>query len=216
MFANWKWDAQHTVLAIAFFAGLAGAIITVAGGLPPGITPMQALGIFVPLAGAFLTAAFSFFKNPPNTPEQAFEEGKNATKGGSSGFSTVGAIAVLAVATVIGVVGATLAGCDWFKQNQPVIVQDITKDASCVLSNVLSSGGTASPAAIATSCAPMTVAQAEAIATSLFDYYALGQTDGGAALTGAALPPYKGIPVALAPSDFAKLRTFCTAAASGH
>lgn len=122
------------------------------------------------------------------------------------------ALASLATLTLIAVVGlalqlaggATIEGCAWFSKSQPVVVQYGEKDVACVFAAI--TGGAASVASVGAACAGLTAEQIASIAVSLFDYYALGETDSG--LAGAALPPAKGLPAKLSAAEFAKLSAF--------
>lgn len=205
-----KFDLHHWSITFLFFVGLAMAAVGLLQGLPAGITPMQAVLLLVPAFIASANTVSAFFKNPPQTPDQALAEGEHAAGGAGA---KAGARGMVAMRAVIGLSVAGLAlflmfgatqGCSWWQKSQQPIVQDIDKDGQCVLGAIL--GGAQSPQAVVSQCVGLTESQVLAMAASLFNFYVLGQQDAGFA--GAALPPYHGLPASLPPADVAKLRAF--------
>lgn len=205
-----KWDGQHIVIAFAFLVGLGAAIGAACSTLPAGMTEQQKALLLAPAFMLAFSHVFAFFKNPPANPDQAFKQGENATKAGFARVGLVFALGIICAAAMVANAHGRRSfavqgqGCNWWAKNQPVVVEDINKDAQCVLGAIL--GGAASPAAVVSQCVSLTESQVLSISASLFNYYVLGQTDAG--LSGAALPPFRGIPSALDGSDLGKLRAF--------
>lgn len=211
MFKNWNW--KHYFVWGAFFCGFIGAALAFASSVPAG-TPPVTIAVMVGSMVMVFVAKFSAFRmNPPSDPSQAFQQGESSlTKAAQAGFARVALLGVLSLIAFVAIVASALGagtvavtGCTpWWQKNQQTVVQDLDADAQCVLGAIL--GGAQSPQAVIGKCVGMTEQQALAMAANLFNYFVLGQADGGA--PGVALPPYRGIPASLPPADIAKLRAF--------
>lgn len=215
-----NFDLHHWAIVFTFFVGLGILVVGMFQGLPAGITPMQAILLLAPAFIAIPNTIQAFFKNPPATPEQALAEGEHAAGGAGAKAGSRGMVAMRAL-LMLSVVGLALflmlganarrtvavqgQGCAWWTKNAPVVEQYGQKDVMCVFGSIM--GGAASYQAVASSCANLSVEQIAQIAVSLFDYYALQQTDAG--LSGAAMPPAIGLPASLTASQFASLRSVC-------
>jgi hypothetical protein len=221
MFSHW--DAKHWAILAMFVAGFGWAIWAAVAALPA-VTAASVLGALAPLVLLSVSHWMAFFKSPPTDPVQAFQQGEQAgggasgSKAGQRGIARVGVLLTFAAIGVVVFAAQAMSGgpvvhpmavegqgCAWFQKNAPVVEQWGEQDVLCVFSAIM--GGSASFSAVATTCAPLTVSQVAQISTSLFDFYALQQTDAG--LAGTAAPPAVGLPASLTQDQFAKLRSFC-------
>lgn len=201
MFKNVNWKHVFAVsivvaaTAVAFLASPAGSAADAALRLSPGV-----VSLFAVILAAIQRSALPDTSDAPPAPKV-----DPVTAAANALSKSV--IIPLAFALGLGAVGGTVAtstGCAFWQKAEPTVVADVSADAECVLSAILAGAG--SPAAVVAQCGSVTVDQVLVIAKSLFDFYALGQTDAG--LASAALLPYKGVPLALAPADLEKLRAF--------
>lgn len=219
---NWNW--KHGLIAAAFVVGVLWSGGAAIAALPAGQSAAAVLAALAPIALLGISHIVAFFKSPPSDPVTALQEGEQALGGASAAAKAasrgLARLGVLLAFAAIGVVCFTMQaftgapvihpmtvqgqGCSWWQKNSNIVEQYGERDVECVLSSIMS--GAASPAAVATMCAPLTVSQVLQVAESLFSFYALQQTDSG--LAGVARPPALGLKPSLTPEEFAKLEAF--------
>jgi hypothetical protein len=98
--ANWKFDAQHILLILAFVVGVAWATVNWFSGKP---LDSQTFMAFLPVAFLGITNILSFLKSSPADVGAAAAAGQSVLGNQAKrGFSPVGLLAALAVVGVLG------------------------------------------------------------------------------------------------------------------
>lgn len=144
-----------------------------------------------------------------------------ASKGSQSGFARMPLLFVLASVCIVfaflrpaiqsrhaspellsraDVVAIQGEGCAFFNHEAPVLKQDAMVDVPCVISVILTSGGSFA------ACGVTAASQLGPILADLIAYYDTQNSDAGAA--GAMPVPYKGIPSYLTPAQLARLKAY--------
>ena len=123
-------------------------------------------------------------------------------------FPAFGAFAFI---SIISFTTPVTTGCAWFKANSSSVVTDLDQTATCVVAQLFQ--GITNPATITGSCVGATLAQVDAIITSIINYYSQPTVvaDSGAAtasgqLCGSGTIPYKGMPSCVSISQLSSFK----------
>jgi len=139
MNTSWKWDWKHGVILLAFFSGLAWTILST-------LVPLIQSGQFtvvsaLPVVLMSLSTVGAFFKNPPNSPEQALQEGEGGA-GGIAGKRGFAELRLMALLSLIGLclLASHLLGCISVTPTVPQTPDNTAKIASCESTATLHNG----------------------------------------------------------------------------